>query len=137
NSYCEDSDDRSMIICIVDMKSSSSFQINYLKNCFDNHKNLKASVIIIMHFSAEMIYSSMTPYHAIFLNGWDFIYIDACGLLGPEQEYKRLDHNINDSSSKVVNSWTWIAWAFGLSEAPLTHDHFISTFQSLFYRLFD
>jgi len=45
-----------------------------------NNENNPKLVVLIIHFPLEMAYQSRPSYQAIFLNQWDFVYIDSLGV---------------------------------------------------------
>ena len=77
-----DSAAQSIMICVADMSVCTVSQVNYFRNAVDysSMHNTSKLVILILHYPPEMNILSKSCYHAIFLNRWDYIYIDSLGI---------------------------------------------------------
>ena len=105
---------QNIMLCLADMSVCTSNQVNYFRYTTDNlMKNSNKMVIIILHYPPEMNIMSKYCYHAIFLNKWDYTYIDSLGVITGTDDIT--DHQI---TSVEADERSWIAKAFGL---PVSH----------------
>jgi hypothetical protein len=127
------------------MSVCTQSQVNVCRNNIDSllpNFSRKMS-LIVLHFPPEMGFSSRPCYHAIFLNNWDFIYIDSLGVTTgsvTEDEKLRKEVNLegevqdeeNEKPVLEVDAKTWIAKGFGLkvsiiNNPPSLRSHYLSS----------
>lgn len=115
------------------MSMCTQSQVNVFRNSVDKllGDTTNKMAIVILHFPPEMGVSSRPCYHAVFLNHWDFMYVDTLGVTtgqAKEDEQLRLEVNMeekekqdvgedsdNDEPILEVDAKTWIAKGFGLN----------------------
>lgn len=120
------------------MSVCTQSQVNVFRNSVDEMlwENSNKMAIVILHFPPEMGISSRPCYHAVFLNQWDFMYVDTLGVTtGQAKEDEQLRQEVNpeenmedrfvinngdeeDDGEKPVlevDAKTWIAKGFGLN----------------------
>ena len=115
------------------MSMCTQSQVNVFRNNVDSilPSSSRKMVLVVLHFSPEMGLSSRPCYHAIFLNDWDFIYVDSLGVTtGAAIEDERLRKEVNlenevpDEENErpvlEVDAKTWIAKGFGLKVSILS-----------------
>jgi len=146
---------------IVDLRQCKSSQINFLRNKLDlalqrecEQRGISRSdrlIVLIVHIPPEMALRANAPYHAVFLNEWDFVYVDSLGVStasvggGEAQEQagdvmidgaNMADEGAIDSTHKVfeADSRTWIAKAFGL-ESGVDSKSVNEAFSTVFHEL--
>ncbi|KAH3761459.1 AAA+ ATPase [Pelomyxa schiedti] len=132
---------KQLFICVADLASSTANQINYLRNEINNHwaagdTGLFRAAVIVLHLSPEISLRTESCYHAIFLKGWDFHYIDSLGLSSSTAK---------QNSHVEVDPKTWVAKAFKLNLAkgantpvrPLQRGRreMVEAFQSFFFEI--
>eukprot|EP01114_Cavostelium_apophysatum_P014001 TRINITY_DN3512_c0_g1_i9.p1 TRINITY_DN3512_c0_g1~~TRINITY_DN3512_c0_g1_i9.p1 ORF type:complete len:5234 (+),score=1501.00 TRINITY_DN3512_c0_g1_i9:231-15932(+) len=128
-----------ILLCTVDMSICTQNQVNFVRTCIDRHVPRKL-VVLILHFPPEMGMLSKPCYHAVYLNRWDFLYVDSLGITtGVEPEDEQHDHsNETDSHRRIgvdVDARSWIASAFGLEVAHFSADSIKLGFRDLFFSL--
>jgi hypothetical protein len=109
------------------MSVCTQSQVNVFRNNVDSLLSdlSRKMAFVVLHFPPEMGFSSRPCYHAVFLNDWDFIYIDSLGVTtGSATEDERLRHEVNTEDQAPdeeneqpvleVDAKTWIAKGFGL-----------------------
>lgn len=111
------------------MSVCTQSQVNVCRNNIDSllPNFSRKLALVVLHFPPEMGFSSRPCYHAIFLNDWDFIYIDSLGVTtgtATEDEKLRKEVNLgeevpgegdNEKPLLEVDAKTWIAKGFGLN----------------------
>ena len=91
---CEDCVERfkhsgnSALICIADVRECTNDQINFFRKKVDAHvpydsaSGCSKAVVLILHYPPEMqplLHTARSSTSAIFLNGWQFAYVDSFG----------------------------------------------------------
>ncbi|KAH3767876.1 AAA+ ATPase [Pelomyxa schiedti] len=79
-----------LLLCLADLAIISPQQINFLRNEIDEAWNSAKRdtdtntgiqlAVVLVHFPPEAGIRRESPYDAVFLNNWDFIYIDTLGI---------------------------------------------------------
>lgn len=80
---------KEVLLCAADMKLCSSDQVNFIRKQIDayNTGEEKKTIVLIIHFPPEMLSlksSKMTS--AVFVNNWNFTYVDSFGMKVTENE---------------------------------------------------
>ncbi|KAL6077130.1 Replication factor C small subunit [Balamuthia mandrillaris] len=78
--FVEESAAKALLVCVADMYECSTNQVNMLRTFLDRHLLNDRLAVIILHFPPEMSVSKHACYPAVYLNGWDFLYVDHLGL---------------------------------------------------------
>jgi len=145
---------------IVDVRQCKSSQINFLRNKIDlalerecRQRGVSRStrlVVLILHIPPEMAFRSSAPYHAIYLNEWDFVYVDSLGVSSAAAaaatpapvapvggNVANVDLSDIDETHKMfeADSRTWIAKAFGLESTEIDGQSVQDAFASVFHEL--
>ncbi|KAH3763811.1 AAA+ ATPase [Pelomyxa schiedti] len=138
-----------LLLCVVDLSVATPNQINFLRNEInerwkvleEHHREapnkgqyLQRIAVLLLHFSAEIGMRAESAYHAIFLNGWDFLFVDALGVVAGSS-------GANPHSE--VDPRPWLARAFGLNLRDSESDHMkrdsstqeMDTFRGLFFEV--
>lgn len=136
------------LICVAHMRETTPSQLNFFRHRIDENVKHEDNIIVVLllHFPAEMLFTSQAVYPAIFMNGWDFMYIDAFGVslhrgleeledIASAKEGREVDHIQNwVDRNDVKNARMWLAWSFGLVDketAKLSE----AMFEPIFYDL--
>eukprot|EP00026_Physarum_polycephalum_P000017 Phypoly_transcript_00017.p1 GENE.Phypoly_transcript_00017~~Phypoly_transcript_00017.p1 ORF type:complete len:3587 (+),score=621.73 Phypoly_transcript_00017:1211-10762(+) len=140
---------RRILIFVADMSVCTQSQVNVCRNNIDSllPNSSRQMALVILHFPPEMGFSSRPCYHAIFLNNWDFIYIDSLGVTtGTATEDEKLrkevnvDGEVQDEEDEKpvleVDAKTWIAKGFGL-KVNISPQSVTKAFSSLFFQLLE
>jgi len=115
---------KQIVIILANMQDTTPNQINFLKNCIDKHIDDIIS-IVISHFPAESVITSQNNYQAIYLNGWDYLYVDSIGFSGATLEVDNVE----------VDASSWIAWAWGVSTTQISPESVKHGFSKIFLEL--
>lgn len=81
------------------MSVCTQSQVNVMRNSIDRYisDSSRHMAIVVLHFPPEMGISQRSCYHAIFLNNWDFIYVDSLGVTtGNITEDENLRKELNE-----------------------------------------
>ncbi|GAM26696.1 hypothetical protein SAMD00019534_098710 [Acytostelium subglobosum LB1] len=101
-------DDKQICLIVANMEFVNQHQINYVVNIFNEFSRPDKLVVTICHYSPEFSISNQTKLNSIFLNGFDYLYVDSFGVgvnhIPIESFAKKIDVDIR----------TWIAKAYGL-----------------------
>jgi hypothetical protein len=132
---------QSIMICVADMSVCTVSQVNYFRNAVDYssmHDTTKL-VILILHYPPELNILSKSCYHAIFLNRWDYIYIDSLGVTTGTDEGKKIKRVVlnfvetdQQTQNVEVDARSWIAKAFGLPVSTLSPETVKQAFKVTF-----
>lgn len=105
-----------VLLCVADMRECSANQVNVLRTAIDEYvSDPRQLIVVILHFPPELSVAAESCYHAIYLNQWDFTYIDSFGIetnteggsqnnQGDEAEAQH-----QESHSREVDAREWIA----------------------------
>eukprot|EP01105_Mastigella_eilhardi_P018255 TRINITY_DN4218_c1_g1_i5.p1 TRINITY_DN4218_c1_g1~~TRINITY_DN4218_c1_g1_i5.p1 ORF type:complete len:4438 (+),score=1224.04 TRINITY_DN4218_c1_g1_i5:2312-15625(+) len=99
-----------LLLCTVDLASCTTGQINFVRSTVDTlNTRPNQTVVLLMHFPPEMLLlRSIAGGHAVFINGWNFAYVDSLGFT--------IDSEIADPApTPDVDARTWLAHAFGVN----------------------
>ena len=101
-----------ILLVTIDMEECTSFQVNNLRQNIDIYIKEDQLVFTILHFPPLSMLTSKSGYHAIFINDWEFCYIDGIGVLNESNN----NPNQNDQIDLIeeIDGRAWIARAFGL-----------------------
>ena len=85
-------EEQTVMICIADMSDCTVSKVNYIRNRIDSAQQQDASklILLILHYPSELNILNKSCYHAIFLNKWDYIYIDSLGVTTGIDEGKQV-----------------------------------------------
>ena len=119
------SQETKILLITVDMEECTSFQVNNLRQNIDIYIKEDQLVFTILHFPPLSMLTSKSGYHAIFINDWEFCYIDGIGVSSATSSSNKNNNNNNNNSANVdqntdmtyaeeVDGRAWIARAFGL-----------------------
>lgn len=137
------------------MSICTQSQVNIFRESVNAHvpNSSRFLIVVVLHFPPEMNLSSRPCYHAIFLNGWDFIYVDSLGVTtGTTKEDESLRNELNREDAPPidpdenqgsdgkpileVDAKTWIAKGFGLNVSILRYQlfYFVLSFNVRHFR---
>ncbi len=134
-----------LLVTVVDMSVCSAAMINMAMDAIDSNIRGDQSTVVILHLPPEMNLVQSPCYNAIFLNGWEYIYIDSLGLLsdlessttiGVDENQQQASPSSVSPPSLEVDPRTWIAKAFGV-DIPLDEDSICIGFRSLFFSILE
>ncbi len=126
---------------VVDMSVCTPAMINLAMDVIHSTLRKDQSTVFILHFPPEMNLTQSPCYNAIFLNGWEFIYIDSLGLLSDLESSTTI--GVDDTEQQQlspqleVDPRTWIVKAFGVDDIPLDEDSICIGFRSLFFSILE
>lgn len=101
-----------------------------LIHLIDNNQEEDKLFVIIQHLSPEQLMITKSIFHSIYLNNWDFCYVDAVGV----------SVSTNEEKSKLIEKEadirSWMAHAFGLNN-EISPDSVKQAFKSIFFELIE
>lgn len=129
-----------ILLCFANMESITNVQLNFFRHCVDSMvTQTNAIVVLVLHYPPELLlfasHEGETGYRAIFLNNWDFMYIDSFDLKNVENTYRLQNRSFQVESKETrIDARSWLAWAFDL--VPSFNSQAIeSSFEYVFYDL--
>ncbi|KAH3762622.1 AAA+ ATPase [Pelomyxa schiedti] len=107
SAFCS-SETHQLLICLADLTVVTSHQINFVRNeineCWKRLTRPRIA-LVLLHYSPETGIRSESSYHAIFRNGWDFMYIDSLGIAPGNAKIK---------AHPEANPSLWISQAYNI-----------------------
>jgi hypothetical protein len=108
-----------VVIVFADMRETTARQTSFLTDQINAHLP-RALAIVVEHFPPELSMSFSSFYSAIFLSGWDYIYIDYISTPSDDAEdtVRATDDakpkTTNDNTSVPLDAHFWFLKACGL-----------------------
>ncbi len=133
-----------ILLGTVDMHECKPSQVNALRHNINKYIDDSSKlVVLVLHFPPEMSVSKHPCYHTIYLNHWDFIYIDSFGVetSTDSEENGRGQQPTDDTNNKEhvhrveLDARLWIAKAFGLDVRTITNQTTKAAFTSIFFQI--
>ncbi|KAH3765624.1 AAA+ ATPase [Pelomyxa schiedti] len=134
-----------LLLCVADLSVATPNQINFLRNEINERwkvmeeqqqreQHLHRVAVLLLHFSPEIGLRAGSAYQAIFLKGWDFLYVDALGVVAGSS---------GANPHTEVDPRPWLARAFGLNLRDSESDRMkrdsstqeVDTFRGFFFEL--
>jgi hypothetical protein len=71
----------SQVMCIANMNVCTAAQVNVFRHYVSQYLSGPTFfVMIVLHYPPEMNLSDYPNYHAIYIDEWNFVYIDSIGV---------------------------------------------------------
>jgi hypothetical protein len=114
------------LVILLDMTRSTTTMINYLRHQIDSYsERTNRLVVLIMHFPPELNFISKPIHQVIYLNDWDYMYIDSLGAKSEEIS--------DDADPLEIDARTWIALGYGLNVSKVTPSSVKNAFKKAFF----
>ncbi len=125
-SFFDDTSKKALVI-LLDMTRSTTTMINYLRHQIDSYSTAHSDrlVVLIMHFPPELNFISKPIHQVIYLNDWDYMYIDSLGAKSEEIS--------DDADPLEIDARTWIALGYGLKISKVTPSSIKNAFKKAFF----
>lgn len=140
---------KALLLCTVDMKLATSTQLNHFRTVVDSSLSDKLHmVLIVAHISPELSLLRESKQHTLFLNQWDFIYIDFFSKMTTSTNEKIVAPGsiVSGGGGQSEDDSVWISNAFhvktsnpenSITSNELENDHQPDALVKYFSNLFD
>jgi len=116
-----------VFLCFANMESTTTVQLNFFRHCVDSLVTQRnVFIVLVLHYPPELLLfagngelsnNGETGYRAIFLNNWDFMYIDSFDLRNVENTYRLKNRSHQVGTEETVDARSWLSFAFGLVDS--------------------
>ena len=118
-----------ILICLASMEDQKiTSKINATRNYIDQYLPKNQIACIMLHFPPEMslLQNSRYHYHTIYLNNWNYIYVDSLGITINEEEEE-------NKFAMDVDGRAWLAKAYGLEVERASLSAGFQIFKDIFF----
>eukprot|EP00026_Physarum_polycephalum_P000006 Phypoly_transcript_00006.p1 GENE.Phypoly_transcript_00006~~Phypoly_transcript_00006.p1 ORF type:complete len:4090 (+),score=503.30 Phypoly_transcript_00006:465-12734(+) len=114
------------LICVANMNVCTVSQVNVCRHFISTYLPAKSNTLatLVLHYPPEMNLSDQPNYHAIYVDDWNFVYIDSLGLTTGHE---------NNTGVLDVDARSWLAKGFGLP-IEIQQDSLVEPFSNRFFQ---